>query len=164
MKRLAFFAAVAAFSLFSCKSGKRELQILLTDAPGDFEEVNIDLKDVRVNFHNDTAGWVSLSTNVGIYNLLDFQNGVTTPIANGNVPDGTVKELRLILGKDNSVKVDGNVYPLQLSSHEQNGLKIKINKKLEKDLNSVTIDFEAAQSVVKESNGKYKLHPVIKIK
>lgn len=162
--RTIIITACIMLSLIACKNGKRELQVLLTDAPAEYEEVNIEIVDVKVNYNKDTASWVSLSTNAGIYNLLDFQDSITTPIANGTVPEGTVKELRLILGSNNTVKVNQQTYPLTLTSQGQSGLKIKLNKKLEKDLNVITIDFDAAQSVVKEQNGEYKLHPVIMLK
>ncbi len=164
MKRIALIVSILVFGLFACKNGKREIQVLLTDAPGDYEEVNIEIREVKVNFNKDADGWLALNPAPGIYDLLEFQNGVTTPIANGTVPDGTVKELRLVLGPDNTVKVDGVYYPLVLSSQGESGLKIKVDTKLEKDLNTITIDFDAAQSVVKEQNGVYRLHPVIILK
>jgi hypothetical protein len=40
---------------------------------------------------------------------------------------------------------------------------VKVSKKLEKTLSTLTIDFDAAESV-KESNGTYKLQPVLKLK
>jgi hypothetical protein len=96
-------------------------------------------------------------------NLLDLQNGITMVLAQGDVPEGVLKEVRFILGNDNYVVVDGNVHPLETPSAEHSGLKIKIDKDLDETLNTFTLDFDAALSV-QEQNGSYKLSPVIKLK
>ena len=118
---------------------------------------------VRVNFRDDSAGWVSLPTNAGIYNLLGLQNGVDTLIAQGTVPMGTLKEIRFVLGDSNSIVVNGQSHPLTIPSGSSSGLKIKVGKKIATSLDSLLIDFDAAMSV-KEQNGNYKLMPVLKLK
>ena len=68
--------------------GTSNLSVRLTDAPTAFEEVNVDIREVRVKFSNDTlsTGWVTLNTFPGIYRLLDLQNGVDTLLATGAFP------------------------------------------------------------------------------
>jgi hypothetical protein len=145
--------------------GSSTLRIRMTDAPASYDEVNVDLKEVRVHFRDsaDSAGWVSLPTNAGIYDLLGLQNGVDTLIAQGLVPLGTVKEIRFVLGDSNSIVVNGQSHPLTIPSGSSSGLKIKVNKKIATSLDSLLIDFDAALSV-KEQNGNYKLMPVLKLK
>ena len=135
----------------------------MTDAPVAMEEVNIELLQVNVKFATDTAGWVALQTTPGIYNLLGLQNGVDTLIAQGNFPSNVVKEIRLVVGDQNSIKFDGQTYPLTIPSGSESGLKIKVNKKLEANLETLLIDFDAALSVKQETDG-YKLRPVLRIK
>ncbi|MBX2892511.1 MAG: DUF4382 domain-containing protein [Saprospiraceae bacterium] len=163
--------ALGLVAFFACtkddNSGTKDLvalHIRLTDGPGDYQQVNVDIKEVRIKAANDTSQWVSLNTNAGIYNLLDFQNGVDTLLATGMVPADVLKEVRFILGPDNSVMVDSIVYPLQTPSAQQSGLKIKIDKSLNLDINTLTLDFDAEQSVVKTGNGGFILKPVIKVK
>ncbi|MCW5921152.1 MAG: DUF4382 domain-containing protein [Saprospiraceae bacterium] len=166
---ITFALGLAAF--FACNKDDNSsakdlvtLHIRLTDGPGDYQQVNVDIKEVRIKAANDTSQWVSLNTNAGIYNLLDFQNGVDTLLATGMVPADVLKEVRFILGPDNSVMVDSIVYPLQTPSAQQSGLKIKIDKSLNLDINTLTLDFDAEQSVVKTGNGGFILKPVIKVK
>ena len=155
---------MASVLFFACKKESQStLQVKLTDAPADLDEVNIDLKAVNVNFRDDSTGWVSLQTKDTIYNLLGLQNGLDTLIAQGTFPTNTVKEIRLVLGDNNSVKVNGQVYPLTIPSGSTSGLKIKVNKKLNATLETVVIDFDAGMSVTQEQDG-YKLRPVIKVK
>jgi len=151
----------------SCKKSNEtnsQLNVRLTDAPYDAEEVNVDIKEVRVNFVSDTAAWVSLNTNANVYNLLKFQNGVDTLLASGSVPTGTVQEVRFILGSNNSIKIDNISYPLNVASGEESGLKIKVAKKLKAGLDNIVIDFDAELSVIKTGGGNYKLKPVLRVK
>jgi hypothetical protein len=140
-------------TLTACNKENGNLEVKMTDASGPYDKVNIDIQGISVKFDKDTSSWVTLNANKGIYDLLQFQNGVTT----------TVKEVRFILGSNNTVVVSGVSYPLSLSSQDESGLKVKVSKKLEKTLSTLTIDFDAAESV-KESNGTYKLQPVLKLK
>ena len=156
--------SVLALALFACKKEKESTVMLrMTDAPTALEEVNIDLKQVNIKFDNDTTSWVAMETTPGIYNLLDLQNGVDTLIAQGTYPTDVVKEIRLVLGENNSVKEAGQTYPLTIPSGSESGLKIKINKRLDASVENLLIDFDALLSVQKETDG-YKLRPVIKLK
>ena len=165
-RHILFSATLITLLAYACQkedTGNSTLRIRMTDAPTALEEVNIDLQQVNVKFAKDSGGWVSMQTNAGIYNLLDFQNGVDTLIAQGTYPPGDVKEIRLVLGNNNSVKESGQVYPLIIPSGSESGLKIKINKKLRTGLDSLIIDFDALMSIKKERDN-YKLRPVIKLK
>lgn len=165
MLGLLLFSGIA--TIFSCSkennAGTSNLQVRLTDAPAAYDKVNVDIKEVRVNFRDDSTGWISLNTNAGVYNLLALQNGVDTLLATGTVQAGIVKEIRLILGTDNTIVVSGISYPLTIPSGSESGLKIKVGKKLNASLDSIVVDFDAALSV-KEEAGGYKLRPVLRIK
>lgn len=159
------FVFILSMVFIACKKESRTstLQVKLTDAPADWDEVNIDLKEVKVNFNNDTAGWVSLDTKDTIYNLLGLQNGLDTLIAQGTFPTNTVHEVRLVLGDNNSIKANGQTYPLTIPSGSTSGLKIKVNKRLDATLETIVLDFDAGASVTEAQDG-YKLRPVITVK
>src|SRR5258705_12611310 len=60
----AFILSIVSLTiLISCKKngtrdGKARLQVYLTDNPGDYQAVYIDVKDVQINVTGDTAnGW-----------------------------------------------------------------------------------------------------------
>lgn len=158
--------ALALLGLYACKkdSDQTTLRIRLTDGPGDFQQVNVDIREIRVKLSHDSSDWLLLPTNAGVYNLLDFQNGIDTLLAIGPVPVAKLQEVRFVLGPNNSVMVDSIVYPLSTPSAQESGLKIKINKELALDVNTFVLDFDAAQSVKVQGNGVFKLHPVIKLK
>lgn len=178
MKKTASFLflclTISALSILSCQKESSDtsdtnstLNIRLTDAPTVYEEVNVDIREVRVRFEDHSGpgdGWVTLITYPGIYNLLALQNGVDTLLATGAYPFRIVKEIRFILGPANTIKDAGVLYPLEIPSGSESGLKIKVDKHLQETLETIIIDFDAALSVKKEGTGDYKLRPVLRIR
>ena len=142
------------------------LVVRLTDSPGDYEAVNIDIQSIEVhaNTGEQSSGWTTLDSNSGVYDLLTLNNGVETVIADDVYPAGRVSQLRLVLGENNSVVVDGENFPLTIPSGSESGLKLLINADLIEGITySVLLDFDAAKSVVSAgATQTYLLKPVIK--
>lgn len=152
--------------IFGCKKKNEpgSMSVTMTDAPATYLEVNVDVQDVQVNYEGE--GWVSLSTNRGIYNLLDFQNGVTTVIADEDeIRTGRVNQMRLILGYNNTLMLgDSSIVNLNLSSQDKTGLKLNLNAYVESNRETeILIDFDASKSIVIEGNGDFKLKPHIEV-
>ena len=142
-------------------SGAYPYSVRMTDAPALYDQVNIDVQGVVVTGSDGQT--VSLNTHQGIYNLLDFTNGNETTIASGTLADANVEQVRLILGSNNSVVVNGVSYPLSTPSAEQSGLKLQVHQTLEAGTSSsVLLDFDASKSIVAEGNGTFTLKPVIR--
>jgi hypothetical protein len=141
---------------------KAHLSIRMTDAPAIYDAVLIDLQAVEITGGN--GGAVMLNTNAGIYNLLDFSNGLDTLIATGYLDAGTISQIRLILGPNNSVIVDNVIYPLSTPSAQQSGLKLQVHQTFEPGVTyMLLLDFDANQSVILTGNGEYQLKPVIRV-
>jgi hypothetical protein len=143
------------------------LQVRLTDGPGSYDAVYIDVEKVEVNVSSDTgtnSGWQTVPLiRPGVYNLLKFRNGIDTVLASMDLPAGTLSQMRLILGDNNSVVVDGQSYPLKTPSAQQSGLKFNIHATLTSGIvYRLWIDFNAEKSIVRTGNGKYILKPVIR--
>ena len=139
-----------------------QMDVMLTDAPGDYEKVYIDIQEINVNIEGQ--GWVKLSLlRPGIYNLLDLRNGIDTILASEQIPAGELQEIRLVLGSRNSVVVDGISYDMETPSAEQSGLKIKIKESIRAGSKYIVwIDFDANRSIVLTGSGKYILKPVLR--
>lgn len=152
-------------------SNQSHMNIRLTDAPGNYQEVNIDVQGVRIRYRpasGDTTQavgkWIDLPVDPMKVNLLDLTNGVDTLLASADLDPGHYSELRLMLGSDNTVMVDSMMQNLKVPSGEQSGYKIKFQTDLKagEEIN-VSIDFDASQSVHKAGNsGKHILKPVLK--
>ncbi|MGH2644104.1 MAG: DUF4382 domain-containing protein [Chitinophagaceae bacterium] len=173
-------AAIAGCTLFftSCQtngvngtSEPSHLQVYLTDSPGDYQAVWIDIQKVMINTSADTAdssgGWKEVTMlKPGLYNLLNFRNGADTVLAGVDIPGGTnITQIRLVLGDSNSVVLNnGTVVPLKTPSAQQSGLKLNFHATLTTGISyALELDFDAARSIVKAGNsGKYLLKPVIR--
>ncbi len=170
MKNIMFWAiTVASIAVLSvgCKkddTNKEDavLSIRLTDAPASYDAVYIDLAAIELTGNQNQP--IQINVIPGIYNLLDFTNGTDTLIAIGGLPSGRVQQIRLILGNNNSVVVNGVSHPLSTPSAQQTGLKLQWHQDLEPGIAyMVLLDFDAGKSIVEEGNGTYSLKPVIRI-
>jgi hypothetical protein len=158
----AFFVACNKDTNMSTPSATTPYNMYMTDAPGAYQQVNVNIIGAMV--HSDIGGWVTLSIHPGIYDLLTLSNGKDTLIANGQVTVGRVSQIRLILGATgNTVKVNGNLYTLLTPSDQQSGLKLNVDNTLTAGVTyNLTIDFDAGASVVQNADGSYTLKPVIR--
>jgi hypothetical protein len=165
--------ATAAILLFSscsrsdknATSNKARLQVALTDDPGPYQAVLLDVKDIMINVTGDSVnGWQSLSTvAAGQYDVLRLVNDDDTILADTDIPAGRVEQIRLVLGPDNFVKIDNQLIRLETPSAQQSGLKLNIHQDVEAGLlYKLTMDFDVAKSIIKTGNGKYMLKPVIR--
>lgn len=166
MKKIMYtlFLSLFVLGIASCdkdNNDKAQLSVLMTDAPGVYDAVWIDLQGVEVT--GDGGSAVVLNTNNDIYNLLDLTNGLNTLIATGGLEPGTISQIRLILGTNNSVEVDGTNHPLSTPSALQSGLKLQIHQTFEAGVEyTILLDFDAHQSIIENGNGEYQLKPVIR--
>src|SRR4051812_17409152 len=98
-----FFSVI----IISCKKDQKNvpIQIQLTDNPVPYDSVMIHIKDVKVKLNKDDAGWIDIDSKDTTVNLLDFQNGIHMIIAQDEVPQSILKEVRFILGDGNYVVV-----------------------------------------------------------
>ena len=175
-------AAFISLGLASCSDddsaadgGSANLTVRMTDAPGDYDAVFVDVQDIEIHVDaesesqvdedTDGDGWISVGeVNRGIYDLLELTGGVSQLLADTEVPAGYVSEMRLILGTENSVVVDGVKKPLNTPSAQQSGLKLQLNQEFEAGENyAFLLDFDVDKSVVTTGNGGYNLKPVIRL-
>jgi hypothetical protein len=169
MKKLSILLLFLSAVLFSCKKddapnfgkGTSMLSFKLTDAPGDFDKVNIDIVGLEA-IVNDSV--INMQVNAGVYNLLDFVNGKDTVLVDQQIPSGTLSQIRLILGDNNTIKVGNETYKLTTPSAQQSGLKLNVHADFQQGVAyEYTIDFDAARSIVETGSGKYILKPVLKV-
>ena len=156
---------VAAFGLAACSNDEQSarLEIRLTDAPGDYEAVYVDIQGVEVNSEFGEGGWKPLDVNKGVYNLIEFTNGMDTLLATAILPAGKIEQIRLKLGNDNTVVIGGDTKDLTTPSGQQSGVKLNVHAELLEGITyKLWLDFDAARSVVETGSGKLNLKPVIR--
>ena len=175
MKRLLFntFIALSLILLATAcdvseNSSTGTLQVVLTDAPANYESVMIDIQEVRIHddsdAEDDDSGWRIINDQPIRLDLLELTNGTTEILGEEELEAGTYNQLRLILGDQNEIVVDGQTIPLTTPSAQQSGLKLNIDAVIEGGIiYRLLLDFDASRSIVKAGNsGMYILKPVIK--
>ena len=166
--------------------GKQQVKLFLTDGPDLFDKVLIDIKSIQVlvdtcdksrgdddHGHHDNdddikcANWQTLSITPGVYDLLTLRNGADTLLANGVIPTGRIKRIKIELGTNNSLVKDSVNYPLGLfpGTEATIVLKLKGNEwdEYQPGRNQLWLDFDVARSVIKVRDGKFYLLPVIRV-
>ncbi|MEN8156204.1 MAG: DUF4382 domain-containing protein [Bacteroidota bacterium] len=138
-----------------------DIQFTLTDMPGEYQQVNVDVIGVNVIL-NDSL--IELGTNQGIYNLLEFVNGKDTLLVDEGIPTGFISQVRLVLGENNTVMVDSVIHDLKTPGGQQSGLKLNVHEEIVGgESYAYVIDFVVEKSIVETGNGKYILKPVIRV-
>lgn len=143
------------------------IKVNLVDAPGDFEQVNLEVIRVEVH-HSDIAdsasGWQVVSADTIMVDLLDLTNGNMMVLADSTLAAGHYTQVRLILGDDNTVMVDGVLHDLRVPSGGNTGLKLNHPFTIEDgSLYEFTLDFDAHRSIHRTGNGQYMLRPVVRL-
>ncbi len=162
-------------TLQSPQDGMSHMKVFLTDAPANYDEVNVDIQGLRIHytpFEDDTSAadttedgkWIDLPMEPMMVNLLELTNGADTLLASAELEPGHYRELRLVLGDNNTVVIDSASHRLKVPSGQQSGYKIKFRTELESGEElELTIDFDASRSVHKAGkSGKYILKPVLR--
>lgn len=200
MKTSKFFlglasAVIAMVLVFSActksgVNGNGAVAVFLTDGPGDFDAVNIDIQKVEVKVDKDEkhkrddnrngldddkddhmkrkddfGEWIDLNFAPKVIDVLSLRNGIETQLGTANIDAGTVRKIRITLGTKNNVVKGGVTYDLLMDSQTSNFLYIKLFDKHRERGNSndvkVWVDFDIANSIV-EANGKFYLKPVLR--
>lgn len=178
---LFFFLFALTAGFVSCSSdddsagsddGKARVAIKLTDAPGDYEQVLVEVEDVMIKTTaegSDEEGWVSLEgVNTGVIDLLSLTGGVTELLIDTELEAGYLHQIRLVLGDNNTIVVNNDgedhEYALKTPSAEQSGLKVMVGQELEAGEDyTFILDFDVDKSVVATGAGTYSLKPVIRM-
>lgn len=137
-----------------------KINVLLTDAPGDFESVWVNIASVAIESNGE---WMAVTEEPQRFDLLTLQNDVTAALGDSTLEPGMYGQLRLIVDTA-SVVVDGVESPLTIASGAQTGIKINLDRAIEPDTTySLTLDFDAHKSVKSTGQG-YLMTPVVLVK
>ena len=159
------------FIIVSCEkdinSGRMIVKMTCSnDSVPAYEHVYVDIKQVSINYLGSKQdSWIDLSTDAGIYDLLELMNDVTIALTDEEkLPIGKVGQIRLLLGNNNTVVVAGTAFPLKVPSAYTSGVKIVVNQEIRRTQKIIiTLDFDAEQSI-NQDNGDFIMNPVIKVK
>ena len=165
MNKNIFMVAICLFAilgLHSCSDDNPEntsrVQLKLIDAPGDYQEVNVEIIDVLYNSTENDEGWKSITEDDFspiIVDLTELIAGNELLLSDVIIPSGMLQQIRLVLGDNNTLVVEGEANPINLDtpSGQQSGLKLKTNTELEPGYSyTFILDWDVQKSVVKAGN------------
>ncbi|MGE0589581.1 MAG: DUF4382 domain-containing protein [Cyclobacteriaceae bacterium] len=159
---------VSAFCcLLACSNdheGNATLAVYLTDAPADYQQVNIDVQGVEVNVGGEqNSEWTTLQVEAGVYDVLELTGGVEALLGTVNLPAGKIGQIRLKLGENNSIMVNDEIESLTTPSAQTSGLKLNVHSTLEAGVTyKLLLDFDAARSIIHTGNNNFSLKPVVR--
>ncbi|HEX9973616.1 MAG TPA: DUF4382 domain-containing protein [bacterium] len=137
----------------------------LTDAPADFDAVNITFSEISAHIDSE---WVTINLKSdSIVNLLEWTNGKSMILGQSEVPAGHYTQVRLRI-KAAEIIVDNETYPLDVPSGAQSGLKFGLNFTINPGSTyELVLDFDTRKSIVttgpKNDPKGYKLKPHIRV-
>lgn len=173
----ALIAVAAIFSLsvitLSCSDDNQNtarVQLMLVDDPGDYLEVNVEIVDIQYNTTDSEDGWKSFTPSSGYpinVDLTQLIAGNSLLLTDQLIPAGMLKQIRLVLSDNNTLKIDGEAELIHMDtpSAMQSGLKLNLNETLEPGFSyTFILDWVVQESVVKSgTSGMYNLKPVIRV-
>lgn len=202
MKKMKFYAGLTSLMLLfalvfsACEKNAADsgsnLEVFLTDGPGEFDAVNIDIQKVEVKIdkseeHRDDddrgeaddddddnltnrdgfGEWIDIGFDPKVIDVLTLRNGVETKLGEVNIEKGTVRKIRITLGTNNTVVKDDVTHDLRLINRNPNTnyFYIKLfNKHRERpNQNSVRVWVDFdIANSIIETNGQYFLRPVLR--
>lgn len=176
-------------------AGMQKFNLYLTDGPDiNFQQVNVDVKAVIVLLETDSCAqrmgsgglddqderdrdwdrdssnstcfhWDTLNIHPGVYNILNFQNGLDTLFSSTVLEPGKILKVKVVLGPDNSVMADSVLFHLGLPFG--NTVTVNLGDGDEEQIDTATfalwLDFDAAHSIIEVSNQQFVLRPHIRL-
>ncbi|HSC36907.1 MAG TPA: DUF4382 domain-containing protein, partial [Chitinophagaceae bacterium] len=116
--------------------------------------------------HGDTSGgWIQLVIHPGVYDILQFRNGLDTLFTTAGFPNTHApKKIRLTLGTLNSVVLNGVSFPVSISNND-NFVVIKLDESSvvfnASGHADIWIDFDAGNSI-RQHGSNFELKPSVK--
>jgi hypothetical protein len=168
--------------------GHTSIKLFLTDDPSlVFDNLFLDIQKVEVKVEdsaeveneqgheaendasdshgNSSGGWMSLGINPGVYDILQFRNGLDTLFASGSFQSNlSFKKLRITLGTNNSVVFNGQTFALPVKNDDR-FIVIKtedFNISVSSTDFNLWMDLDAGRSVRKHGND-FEFKPEIRL-
>jgi hypothetical protein len=169
--------------------GTSSVHIFLTDDPSlVFDHVFLDISQVEIKVEDDTeathesehqgeaddsdsrgeisGGWITVPIHPGVYDILQFRNGLDTLFATTTFDASkNLKKVRITLGINNSVMFNGNSFPLTLHGNDY-FIVVKLDESSvainSGGLTNFWVDIDAGRSI-RQHGSSFELKPSVKV-
>jgi hypothetical protein len=168
LKASLIVAVAAVVSFASCDKQDVDdatgggLTVKMTDAPGDYAALNVEITQVDV--YSESSGWVTLTNESRIINVLELTNGAETTLAHSSsLAAGVYTKAKVFFGSANSVQIQSGGQHHSLDMGAEGSVIIDIHAEVEAEAQAaaeVLLDFNVAESVA-EVGGVFTLEPTV---
>lgn len=169
--KLTLFAVLSIIMIFTAcekaQMGSLTVTFIDSGALTNYDEIVIDVRRVEVKFANANTnnefGKYFLDAHPGSFDLASLRDIGETEVANKQrMPIGALTEMRIVVGDESYIKVNGVKYDLIVSNSPTSGLTFALDDTgIYADQQAeIMLHIDVAGSVV-QSGGNYALHPVI---
>ena len=158
--------------IYSCDSesevsGKGTAGVKVTDAAVDAQNISgvyLSVAEVQAIGESETKT-LTVFDEPQIFNLMDYQNGSTYELGEGEIDAGIYSEIRLITDGNSYVSFDdGSTEPLNIPSGTSSGYKIKGDYQISaNNRTDLVIDVDLRKAFVMTGEGTYKLRPTARL-
>jgi hypothetical protein len=141
--------------------GQGKLQVYVTDAPAEnITAIVIKAGSIEAHLAGDnTSGWITLLENPPAFDLLQVA-GIQSLLGTANVTSGNYTQVRVAI-TEVTVTINGEQKKATVPSDK---LKLVGNITVTAGaVTSISLDFDAAKSIVVKGNGEVSLKPVVKL-
>ncbi|PWT74671.1 MAG: hypothetical protein C5B59_10750 [Bacteroidetes bacterium] len=135
------------------------------DHQGDENNGDGDNHDDHGRRSDSCQQWITLQIHPGTYDLMTLRNGTDTLLAASFIPKGKVKQIKIILGTDNSVMVDSVTKPLTICGGKDSVVICLRNESLDSIASNnfhLLVDFNVARSIRVEDSS-FCLRPSLRV-
>ncbi|MGY6558843.1 MAG: DUF4382 domain-containing protein [Nitritalea sp.] len=159
--------AILLLGLYSCSSAEERtetlLNIFLTDAPGPFEQVFVEIEGVNLFFEGEnTPMFVPYDGPTRLVNVSLLVGGRLGLLGREEVPAGQLERVELLFGEQQEVRLgEEEVLPLTFADENLRKLSLNVSARLLPTFAyDLVIDLDIFRSVFENTNGQLLFRPV----
>lgn len=174
IKKVATGVFLLFFGIFTAcdntgSDNKALINVLLIDAPGDFDEVWVEILGVELlpagsrGLENGDLVFLPYTPADKIVRLTDLVGSQRLLLGRKEVPAGIVSRVKLLLGDTHYFIKGGQRFPLQLANNAEDFLTMQLQANAAANFAlDIYIDFDVATSVKAGASGSFLLEPALR--
>jgi hypothetical protein len=156
---------VSSCGILGSDSDEGNVEVRMHDNPVLYQEVNVQIEEVQVKSEG-SGSWTTISSSSTEVDVTTLINGEFVTLAETDLEAGSYTQIKLIFGTDNSMKMSGENYNLELSSEVEEGVVMNINMDIDAESSATLLmDFKLNESIIRAAaSGEFMLNPSIEVR
>ena len=125
----------------------------------------LEIDILRVEVNTEERGWEVINDSPQVLDLIELKSNAHFVLSDRRLEPGTYTQLRLILGENNSLIVNGESAEIKIPSAQKSGLKINLKEVVTKGfISDFSLELDLEKSLKRKGkSNSYNLKPLIKV-